>query len=132
MTERGVIAIHRGRPGRSTQASVYLLSSAGSVKIGVAANLANRLRDLQAANPSAIALVCSFGPMRRAIACQVEYRAHYLLREKRVRGEWFSCSVDEAIEAVKVAKTYVRNKRANLAYVPHLRVLSSFGAGRRT
>ena len=42
-------------------------------------------------------------PIGKFVAMHAERYAHYLLRDKHYRGEWFACSHDEAIEAVKAA-----------------------------
>ena len=34
---------------------------------------------------------------------EVERQAHELLRDKALGGEWFDCTAEEAIEAVKAA-----------------------------
>lgn len=44
-------------------------------------------------------------PVGAAIALHVERYAHWLLRDKHITGEWFSCNRDEALDAIRRAAT---------------------------
>jgi len=85
------------------QAYVYVIGPAdGPQKIGKADDVAHRRRMLQSA--SAHDLSVSFAlPVNRDMALDVERRAHWLLREDRLRGEWFNITPAEARGAVEQA-----------------------------
>lgn len=81
---------------------VYVIQSGdgGAVKIGSAGSPSKRLRSLQTGSPEGLALI-------GVIACRhcqfVEKRAHAILKEHWLRGEWFDLSPLEAIEGVLAA-----------------------------
>lgn len=107
MSERGVF--------------VYVIRSAsGHLKVGTAKNVSKRLRALQGANSQILTLEHVSGGMLRVIAEQVEFEAHHRLHQFHVHGEWFSCTVEEARQAIATAAVYVRNKRS--AYQSHTKV----------
>lgn len=82
---------------------VYVMQSAsGLVKIGVSKNVSARLKSLQASSGLAIKLITTFGPLSKAIA--LERAAHALLADKREHGEWFSVTVNEAVEAISLVE----------------------------
>lgn len=101
--------------------NVYVIGSAsGQHKIGISANPTNRLIALQTANPMALSLARST-VMLRSEAREVERHAHWLLRHQRSSGEWFSCSLDEALTAVDTALRAVRAGTARLDRNPDAR-----------
>jgi Meiotically up-regulated gene 113 len=115
MSERGVFAVY------------IIASTCGHIKVGVAKDVLNRLAQLQGANPHLLSVSYVWRATKRIIAEQVEARTHELLAGTRVRGEWFLCSCNEAAAAIGKAIVYVRNKRGNLAYQPHLKCAKKFG-----
>ena len=82
--------------------SVYIIaeSSTGPLKIGIAANPEGRLADLQVGNPRPLLLVHSFACGSRAKAEQAERNFHRILAAYSIRGEWFDCSIEEAIKQI--------------------------------
>jgi hypothetical protein len=87
---------------------VYVISdTAGNVKIGVSTlrGFLSRLRGLQ--NGNALKLTPRYRlecPQERAFA--IENRTKRLLNDRRIRGEWFKVSWQEAIDAVNSAKKH--------------------------
>lgn len=78
--------------------SVYVISVPnGPVKIGSSGSPALRLRSLQTGFPTELKL---HHQQQSTDAHLAERAAHYILREKRLHGEWFDVSVDAAIAAV--------------------------------
>lgn len=69
----------------------------GNVKIGVARDPNQRLRDMQVGNSSDLMLIDVRGPMPRKDALAVESELHGQLNEYRVRGEWFSSRAIEKL-----------------------------------
>jgi len=83
---------------------VYFIQEghSGPIKIGVAAEPRNRLTDLQCANPRPVRLICAVKG-----SFKLEKHLHRLLKDHRIRGEWFHPSIEvlEAIsEALKFSK----------------------------
>lgn len=87
----------KSRPGSRF---VYVISvSGGHVKIGRSDAPWKRLMDIQVGNPRPVRLhlcLCT-QPMD---AVTVEAKAHARLFQKRVEGEWFDCTVEQAVKAV--------------------------------
>lgn len=102
--------------GDRTYVYVFAQDDGRAVKVGIAFDPWRRLRQVQGGNPCAVKMHSQHGPMSREIAAQVEYRAHQLLSEYRLKGEWFSCPAVLAEDAVTDARGYVKNRRANLGY----------------
>lgn len=87
----------------SSESSVYVIGSAGGPqKIGVATNPAHRLRMIQVSNPTILTLQYS-RPFARSVAFKVERVAHLLLAEKRINGDWFDVTAEEAVRAISEA-----------------------------
>ena len=86
---------------------VYVVDDeAGGCKIGVSAAPYLRLADLQRERKAKLRLiaVCQCPTGR---AWTVERRAHRLLADRRLAGEWFDVSAEQAIEAVSRALAMV-------------------------
>ena len=78
---------------------VYVMGdSSGLFKIGKSINLKSRLRNLITGNPT-IKLIYNTSEIGNP--AKVEMSAHKYLSEKNIIGEWFECSEEEAINAVK-------------------------------
>ena len=60
------------------------------IKIGVAINVQQRLKDLQTSNPRQLEIYTVLGPMIKMQAFDVEKRLHHKFRRHHIRGEWFS------------------------------------------
>ena len=85
--------------------SVYVISDgANARKIGVARNVKSRLSSLQTGVYHKLLIEASY-PSDDAL--MVERVAHHLLREKRIRGEWFDVTDKEAISAVQQAIEFI-------------------------
>ena len=87
---------------------VYVVGSAtGPQKIGIAGNVERRLRSVQTGSHVPIVLAFSAETEGDGIAEQVENYAHWILREKRLHGEWFDVTPSEAKAAVSNAAAAV-------------------------
>lgn len=64
--------------------TIYFIQRGNMVKIGFAANVKKRIRQLQTASPEPIALIAVL-----EAAPAVEKHLHHRFRKLRVRGEWF-------------------------------------------
>jgi hypothetical protein len=82
---------------------LYIMGSdRGPKKVGIAANPALRLRRLQTGNSRELRVLFQ-QEAPEGLATDIERRAHWLLREHKTHGEWFSVSAKAAIEAVAQA-----------------------------
>jgi hypothetical protein len=108
-------SIERRRAGRPGQAAaegggwfVYVLRivapDAGEyVKVGMAERVKQRVSGMQAGCPFPLEVMFTVGGLSPDGARVLEFDTHALLMPHHERGEWFRCSVGEAIAAVKYA-----------------------------
>lgn len=81
---------------------VYAISSEdGPTKIGKASSPARRVASLNTGSSVKLTLKYESSAMDKADL--VERLAHQLLAEKRLNGEWFSVSTEEAVAAINAA-----------------------------
>ncbi len=81
--------------------TIYLIGGDESaIKIGYAANVKKRLASLQTGSPHELIVLWEFTGLTEAEARKIERAAHKALADKRLKGEWFDATLDEAIEAV--------------------------------
>lgn len=93
----------RGRKLTKRDTTIYVIGSPkGLKKIGLAGNPASRLKAIQTGHGAPLSILHA-RPVPGANAADVERRAHWLLREGLVHGEWFKVSVAAAREAVERA-----------------------------
>lgn len=84
-----------------TTCDVYVITSAEAVKIGISNNGARRVSDLQIGVGAEELRVHKTWTLPNAkTARQVEKAAHTALKDKRIRGEWFAVSPDQAAACV--------------------------------
>lgn len=96
--------------------TVYAIGPIGGsvIKIGIAANVGRRLRQLQHASAETLVIYHSRTFTKRVIAAQVEARAHEFLKDQRRLGEWFAATPVEVEAAIEAAVVWVRNRRAEI------------------
>lgn len=93
------------------EAYVYVIGADdGPQKIGIANDPESRRSLFQTGN-HALLKVAAAAPVSRKEAGIVERYAHWLLRDQRVRGEWFNVSPDEARQAIDDAVRAVRERK---------------------
>lgn len=94
-------ATARAERDAAERQSVYVIGSAGfPIKIGIAADVNQRCKDLQTASPIRLRVYYheeAFGGLARS----VERECHRRLYEYRLSGEWFDFDPYEAAELVK-------------------------------
>jgi predicted GIY-YIG superfamily endonuclease len=75
---------------------VYFIQNGkhGSIKIGVAANIEQRICEMQTGNPFELRLIASMEFSSRKQAIGVETVLHKKFRRHHVRGEWFSPKIN--------------------------------------
>ncbi len=96
----------------SKQTYVYLITAGDDVvKIGVAKNVLRRLKGLQTGHYEKLSIAYNIGFPRRDVAYAVECRAHRLLKEYLMEGEWFAVSLDKARVAIEQAITDLAEER---------------------
>lgn len=77
--------------------NVYVIASEGGMcKIGKANDPAGRMTALSTGHPFKLTLAHVFPLNSDSEAYDIERRAHEALKGKRMQGEWFSVSADEA------------------------------------
>lgn len=83
--------------------NVYAIQSeTGPIKIGVSANPGARLGQLTKMQPHG-ACIIHIAKVPRDKAYPIEAAAHALLKEKRLQGEWFDVTQEQAIAAIEYA-----------------------------
>jgi hypothetical protein len=68
----------------------------GPVKVGIARNPWQRLAQLQTGQPQALSITSLLSLPGRAFAIDIERAFHAVKKARRLRGEWFDFSPDEA------------------------------------
>lgn len=87
----------------NTHAYVYAVGhDVGPQKIGYSTRPQSRMRSLRAETGQLVTVQAAY-PIAREWAIHAERMAHWLLRAKHFRNEWFNCTPAEAEEAVKLA-----------------------------
>lgn len=88
-----------------TPCYVYIIHQATTnyIKIGIAENTSQRLKDLQTASPLPLHLKYSLPCKDRNSAIAIESYLHQRYEKQRMSGEWFDVAVDETIDFLKVA-----------------------------
>lgn len=76
---------------------IYVVSCGHYLKIGVAKNVDKRMRALQVGMPLEVKLECLWD-VPAETAFKAEACAHRLLAKHRVRGEWFTATLDDVRE----------------------------------
>lgn len=77
--------------------------SGGFFKIGITGNVIKRANCLQTGNPRPLTPRYKKPFLDRGAAREVERAVHIALRKHAMVGEWFSCSLEEAVAAVEAA-----------------------------
>jgi len=98
---------------------VYLITDGEYGKIGIAANVRQRLTDLQSGNPHQLWIVCTCICNTRPRARKVESDLHKRYFRNRRAGEWFKLNraltpPTSCVKALKLAKSrplYKGNRR---------------------
>jgi hypothetical protein len=93
-----------GDQSRRPSAFAYVIRKtvSGHVKVGVAADPRERLRDLQTGSSELLELVYACA-VKSNDANRVEKAAHDILRNKRLIGEWFDYTPEIAVAAIAAA-----------------------------
>lgn len=93
---------------------VYLIEDPanGLVKIGVSDTPHRRFGYLQSAQQERLYLRHEHDAGSRAEAFRIERAAHAALASRRVKGEWFAISLDDAMAALK-APVPTKNKTSS-------------------
>jgi hypothetical protein len=82
--------------------AVYIISDGRHFKIGIAVDVNKRASGIQTGSSRSVSIV-HVEKVRYEDAIRVERCAHKSLQPLRRKGEWFSCTLDQAKEAVTAA-----------------------------
>lgn len=88
--------------GAKSESNLYVMRCAGALKIGISLDAAARHRNISNACPLPVELLATY-PLRLDIAGWAEFLAHSTLAEYHRHGEWFDCSVEDAVGAIEAA-----------------------------
>lgn len=82
--------------------SIYVFRRLETVKVGISKNVSLRISSLSIAGAGI--MICEFQARVKADAIYaIEAEAHAALRQFALNNEWFACSAEMAIEAVKAS-----------------------------
>lgn len=87
------------KPLESPLGCVYVAVGGGRTKVGVSRKAEQRIRGIANAAGFPVELIRVF-PMEMPRARRIEAASFVVLAEHRSGGEWFTCSADEAINAI--------------------------------
>lgn len=89
-------------------AHLYVIGlSDGPQKVGIAYNPLQRLSNLQVSSAGELKAAITIC-LPRTIAIEVERYAHWLLKDRHIRGEWFNVTPAEAVKAARAARSAVQ------------------------
>jgi hypothetical protein len=94
---------------------LYVIGSENSVKIGFSKRPESRLKQLQTANGEALKLHHKEAFDERRIRLY-EKAIHKELSHKKMKGEWFDLSPDDAVLHVKHLRMYYEDQETLLAH----------------
>ena len=92
---------------------VYAIEANGQTKIGRSMNPEQRVRGIVTQGGFSAVQQWISGPL--SDAAFVESKAHKLLADRRLVGEWFSCALHEAVEAITNAAASEPSPKENKA-----------------
>lgn len=101
-------ALARLRPPPPTWGYVYLAAMENACKIGVAQDVAGRVRELQTGTPGKLEVR---HVIRSNDAGWLEAMLHRLFASRRLRGEWFALT-EEDVSALKTIDVWERGQEA--------------------
>lgn len=81
---------------------VYFITDGDYIKIGVAASLPNRIKQLQTGNPRKLKAIYVIEAKNQRDALKMEADFHNYFKDKKCIGEWFLISKDEIQHASKI------------------------------
>lgn len=90
----------RGVPEAEPQMTLYVVSTAGGVKIGITGNPRARFTALRAASLDVLEIEFQAAGPRRMIQ-RAEARCHDDMRQHRIKGEWFDCRPARAVAVAR-------------------------------
>ena len=83
---------------------IYVLGGEeGPYKIGISSRPNHRLAELQTCHHQELRLHFVAQVVDRIVAKKIEVKAHSRLHSLHLKGEWFSCSLDDAVASIKAS-----------------------------
>lgn len=86
---------------KEAPASVYVATSEGRTKIGIAGEVALRMRQLTNGSGAEVVLVASRPFSTRVSAEAIEAKLHRRFHGGRLHGEWFSTKAEKVVAALE-------------------------------
>ena len=98
----------------------------GPIKIGKAVDIKKRIDQMQTGNHLDLILVGKIPFDSESMALSIERHLHYILRDKRIRGEWFhgDISINKALRKTELKKEYESTVTWNDFHHAHIHELS--------
>lgn len=81
--------------------NVYVISNGKYYKIGIAKDMKARLATLQTGNCDQLTVVAYCEVADKQAAYALESRVHTCLAKHKIRGEWFSCFLDDILKTIR-------------------------------
>jgi hypothetical protein len=100
--------------------SLYIIGtkSGEPLKIGVTTDIQGRIRSLQTSHPKKLRLLKSWTLSIESVY-RIETLSHAMLGILRLNGEWFGCSLDEAIKEIHKIMKNTKNGKELDYYTKH-------------
>jgi|SRR5579859_647860 len=90
---------------------IHEVDAADICKIGITNNVAHRLSDLQISNWRQLVLAATVPVIAQSEALKIERYVHQIFAGKRLNGEWFRVTVQEALTAIGTAMVEIAIER---------------------
>lgn len=106
MRGRNLIAdcyLERGRKAliENTKYCVYFITDGNYVKIGMAASIPSRIKQLQTGNPNRLSVLYLIDVKTQYEAGKIEKEYHKLFANKQKLGEWFDITEKDLLNSEK-------------------------------
>lgn len=107
LATRPIATIDHGRP-----TALYVMACDGFLKIGIAENVARRLRTIQAMNAKQVSVIKTYQFNHRTAAKIAEAAVHHALADFHHAGEWFAAPPETAYEAIHHVRMHIKTLMA--------------------
>lgn len=84
-----------------TEYCVYFITDGNYIKIGVAASIPSRVKQLQTGNPNRLSVLYLIDAKTQIEALRIEQKYHKFFEKKRKLGEWFDLKEKDLLKSEK-------------------------------
>lgn len=101
-----LIANHYIEQGRkalieNTKYCVYFITDGNYIKIGIAASIPSRVKQLQTGNPNKLSVMYLIDAKTQIEALRIEQKYHKFFEDKKKLGEWFDITDKDLLNSEK-------------------------------